>query len=156
MNKQEGTTILYIILLLLTKWLVSGCTSNSKQEEQRSVAQESTYEQVSSSYDYTSTSEAYTPTPANPQEPQIDQKKSEEVQKVAASTISKEYQEGYDNGYDDGEDDAVGRNGYRGQYDDRCKYKGKKRKEYQLGYEEGYEAGFDDNVADDGSDDEYE
>lgn len=70
--------------------------------------------------------------------------------------ISKEYQEGYDAGYDDGEDDALNRNGYEGQYNDSCRYKGKKRKEYQLGYAEGYEAGFYDNVSDNGDDDEYE
>lgn len=70
--------------------------------------------------------------------------------------ISKEYQEGYDAGYDDGEDDALSRNGYEGQYDDSCRYKGKKRKDYQLGYAEGYEAGFYDNVDDNGDDEEYE
>ena len=59
--------------------------------------------------------------------------------------LSRYYEEGYDNGYDDGEDDAVMDNGWGGQYDDQCRYKGKKRKEYQLGYEEGYEAGYYDN-----------
>lgn len=70
--------------------------------------------------------------------------------------ISKEYQEGYDAGYDDGEDDALSKNGYEGQYDDSCRYKGKKRKDYQLRYAEGYEAGFYDHVSDNGDDDEYE
>ena len=60
-------------------------------------------------------------------------------------TISRYYEEGYEAGYDDGEDDAVMDNGWGGQYDDGCRYKGKKRKEYQLGYEEGYEAGYYDN-----------
>ena len=59
--------------------------------------------------------------------------------------ISKEYQEGYEKGYDDGEDDAVMENGWGGQYDDQCRYKGKKRKDYQQGYDEGYEAGYYDN-----------
>ena len=59
--------------------------------------------------------------------------------------ISKEYQEGYEKGYDDGEDDAVMDNGWGGQYDDQCRYKGKKRKDYQQGYDEGYEAGYYDN-----------
>lgn len=60
-------------------------------------------------------------------------------------TISKYYEKGYDAGYDDGEDDAVMENGWGGQFDDSCPYKGKARKEYQLGYEEGYEAGYYDN-----------
>lgn len=145
----------YIIILLFTLGIFSGCTSSSKPEEKEPVVEENTYEQTSPSYNYTPASESYTPTPTVQEEPPIDQKMSEEVLKVAASTLSRWYQEGYDNGYDDGEDDALGRNGYRGQYDDSCKYKGKKRREYQLGYAEGYEAGFDDNVADDGSDDEY-
>lgn len=67
---------------------------------------------------------------------------SSPVKKV---TLSREYQEGYDNGYDDGEDDAVGDNGYGGQYDDACRYKGKKRRDYEEGYEDGYEAGYYDN-----------
>lgn len=145
----------YIIALLFTLGLSSGCTSSSQSERKEPVAEDNTYEQTSPSYNYTPASESYAPTPTVQEEPQTDHKMNE-VLKVAASTVSKEYQEGYDNGYDDGEDDAVGRNGYRGQYDDSCKYKGKKRREYQRGYEEGYEAGFDDNVADDGSDDEYE
>ncbi len=64
---------------------------------------------------------------------------------VKKVTLSREYQEGYDNGYDDGEDDAVGDNGYGGQYDDACRYKGKKRRDYEEGYEDGYEAGYYDN-----------
>ncbi len=68
--------------------------------------------------------------------------KSTPVRKV---TLSREYQEGYGNGYDDGEDDAVGDNGYGGQYDDSCRYKGKKRRDYEEGYEDGYEAGYYDN-----------
>lgn len=145
-----------IALFLFAITLFSGCSSNSKPEKKNSSVEENIYEQTESSYDYTPASETYTPTPSVQEEPQIDQKMSEEVLKVAASTISRWYQEGYDRGYEDGEDDALSRNGYEGQYDDSCRYKGKKRKEYQLGYAEGYEAGFYDNVADDGSDDEYE
>lgn len=78
------------------------------------------------------------------------------VEPVTQVQISKEYQEGYDAGYDDGEDDAINGNGYEGQYDDSCRYKGQKRKDYQLGYAEGYEAGFYDNVSDTGDDEEYE
>ncbi len=64
---------------------------------------------------------------------------------IQKTTISKYYEEGYEKGYDDGEDDAVMDNGWGGQFDDECRYTGKKKKEYQLGYEEGYEAGYYDN-----------
>ena len=36
-------------------------------------------------------------------------------------------------------------NGYGGQYDDECPYKGKNKKDYEAGYEDGYEAGYYDN-----------
>ncbi len=77
----------------------------------------------------------------------VEKKKTElqQHQPIKQTTISRYYEEGYENGYDDGEDDAVSDNGWGGQYDDGCKYKGKKRKDYQLGYEEGYEAGYYDN-----------
>lgn len=64
---------------------------------------------------------------------------------VIQTTVSRYYQEGYDKGYDDGEDDAVSGNGWGGQFDDECRYKGEKLRDYQQGYEEGYEAGYDDN-----------
>ena len=70
---------------------------------------------------------------------------SQQQQPIKETKISRYYEEGYEKGYDDGEDDAVMDNGWGGQYDDSCKYKGQKRKEYQLGYEEGYEAGYYDN-----------
>lgn len=75
------------------------------------------------------------------------EKPLESAKTVEQVKISRYYEEGYDNGYDDGEDDAVSDNGYGGQFDDSCPYKGKKRKEYQEGYEEGYEAGYDDNMS---------
>lgn len=64
---------------------------------------------------------------------------------LSESSTSRFYNEGYDAGYDDGEDDAVNENGWMGQYDQSCKYKGKSRKDYEQGYEDGYEAGYDDN-----------
>ena len=70
---------------------------------------------------------------------------SQKQQPTKETKISRYYEEGYEKGYDDGEDDAVMENGWGGQYDDECRYKGKKRREYQLGYEEGYEAGYYDN-----------
>lgn len=57
------------------------------------------------------------------------------------------YDEGYENGMEDGYNDGQ-ENVRMYSYDDRCRYKGKKREEYELGYEEGYEAGFDDGFAD--------
>ena len=63
-------------------------------------------------------------------------------------TISRAYQEGYDKGYDDGEDDAISGNGFGGQYDDSCPYKGKRLNDYEEGYGEGYEAGYYDNATD--------
>lgn len=71
------------------------------------------------------------------------------IQPTSQTTISRYYEEGYDKGYDDGEDDAVSGNGWGGQFDDSCPYKGWKRKEFQLGYEEGYEAGYEDVREDD-------
>jgi len=71
------------------------------------------------------------------------------IQPTFQTTISRYYEEGYDKGYDDGEDDAVSGNGWGGQFDDSCPYKGWKRKEFQLGYEEGYEAGYEDVREDD-------
>ncbi len=96
--------------------------------------------------------EAY-PSPTSPvittETPQTiePEKPLEPAKTVEQVKISRYYEEGYDTGYDDGEDDAVSGNGYGGQFDDSCPYKGKKRKEYQEGYEEGYEAGYDDNMS---------
>lgn len=93
-----------------------------------------------------------------PSEPDTDvPNEGKEVEKVqepptapiSPVTLSRYYEEGYENGYDDGEDDAVSGNGWGGQYDDQCPYKGMNRKDYELGYEEGYEAGYDDNNEDD-------
>ena len=88
-----------------------------------------------------------TPT-KNSEEPAKAEAQESELQQhqpIKETKISRYYEEGYDKGYDDGEDDAVMENGWGGQFDDECHYKGKKRKEYQLGYEEGYEAGYYDN-----------
>lgn len=145
--------LLYVLMLLI---LCLGCNSDPKNCP----------EPVNSSEEYSTVQPYYNDDclPSTSIQPQIplptketvNQNMSEEVLNVVSSSISKWYQEGYDQGYEDGEDDALSRNGFQGQYDDECRYKGKKRKDYQLGYAEGYEAGFDDNVAGDGSDDEYE
>ena len=80
-----------------------------------------------------------------PEKAEAQESESQQHQPIKETIISRYYEEGYDKGYDDGEDDAVMENGWGGQYDDECRYKGKKRREYQLGYEEGYEAGYYDN-----------
>lgn len=76
---------------------------------------------------------------------EIPERSSDPTTPLKETKISKYYEEGYEKGYDDGEDDAVMDNGWGGQFDDECKYTGKKKKDYQLGYEEGYEAGYYDN-----------
>lgn len=141
--------LLYVLMLSI---LCVGCSSDTRNATEPSDSGED-YPTVLS-YD----NKDYTLPPQSPLPiaETVDREMSEEVLKVASSTISKWYQAGYDQGYEDGEDDALSRNGYEGQYDDDCRYKGKKRKEYEDGYAEGYEAGYYDNVADDGSDDEYE
>lgn len=65
------------------------------------------------------------------------------------------YDEGYEKGYDDGLDDGCNRT-REWQYDDGCRYRGKKRREYQLGYEEGYDDGYSDGYNDSGYDPDEE
>ena len=144
-NKSLSNSRLAAIILFVG-FVVYACSTGKKDESKQQ--EEPTY---------------YTPTPAyqapyyppsqTTQPPKGESK--EEIkpvkdadpapQPIHQTTISKYYEEGYEKGYDDGEDDAVMDNGWGGQYDDGCKYKGEKRKEYQLGYEEGYEAGYYDN-----------
>lgn len=159
MSKESLCINLCIGILSVTFY---SCKSNKKQDINSCLIEEQIYEQSPTSCDYSPT-QMYT-LPAedsksndiSQEKPKIDQNKNKDVIKVAASTISRWYQEGYDRGYDEGEDDALHRNGYEAQFDDACRYKGQKRKDYQLGYIEGYEAGYYDNVKDNGDDDEYE
>lgn len=140
--------LIFAALLLL-------CACNGSKEEPKDLPQDSqTFEEplYTPLFPYTDTQPSETETHSDIKE----QNEPINIEPVTSDKISKEYQEGYDAGYDDGEDDAVSRNGYEGQYDDACRYKGQKRKDYQLGYEEGYEAGFYDNVNDNGDDEEYE
>ncbi len=65
------------------------------------------------------------------------------------------YDEGYEKGYDDGLDDGCNKT-REWQYDDDCRYRGKKRREYQLGYEEGYDDGYSDGYNDSGYDPDEE
>ena len=139
----------HIVLFLSIVLLVSACTSNQKEESEQQQRQ-----------DFVSELVIQNQTPYNPIETQTipelstviqeEPTKVEEPAKPAPQPIkeikiSRYYEEGYEKGYDDGEDDAVMDNGWGGQYDDECRYTGKKRKDYQLGYEEGYEAGYYDN-----------
>ena len=145
-----------LVYVLMLSILCVGCNTDSKSRYEflNSVDDYSTVQSYGNNDDISSTSvQTQYPLPA---EETVDQKMSDAVLNAASSSLSQWYQEGYDQGYEDGEDDALSRNGYEGQYDDDCKYKGRKRKDYEDGYAEGYEAGFYDNVADDGSDDEYE
>lgn len=153
MNQEEGgnNSMKRKIQIVVFAPLLLLCACNGSQEKPKEVNQDpQTYEEPSYTPQYPST---YTPQPSNDVQEQIEPAR---VEPIASVKISKEYQEGYDAGYDDGEDDAISRNGYEGQYDDACRYKGQKRKDYQLGYAEGYEAGFYDNVSDNGDDEEYE
>ena len=144
----------FVAVVLFAGLVYSTCSSDRKEEKQD--VHNTKYVTVPA-YNYQT---PYYPTEASPssvtsEEPieqptsvePIQEQKQEQVpaQPVQQVKISRYYQEGYDKGYDDGEDDAVMDNGWGGQYDDECRYTGKKRKDYQLGYEEGYEAGYYDN-----------
>ena len=115
-----------IIVLSLFACLFCGCKQREEAKQQTQVEQA-------------------VPAPQHEMQPVYSPPPVVEKPATPKVTISRYYEEGYEAGYDDGEDDAVMDNGWGGQYDDACRYKGKKRKEYQLGYEEGYEAGYYDN-----------
>lgn len=137
------------LVILLVAFVMASCTDNS--ERKKNIIQKPppvytpvpVYEQPI----YVPPTTDVTPQREEPFQEQCREETSVvEQQSVQTTvTISKYYEEGYDDGYDDGEDDAVMDNGWGGQFDDSCPYRGKARKEYQLGYEEGYEAGYYDN-----------
>lgn len=132
----------FIVLFQFIALLVSACTSNQKEEAKQQQRQ-----------DFVSMPASRYQTPYNQTEmlkvPDTTIGIQEEPTKVEESVeeikLSRYYEEGYEKGYDDGEDDAVMDNGWGGQYDDECRYTGRRKKDYQLGYEEGYEAGYYDN-----------
>lgn len=139
----------YIMAFLLSCSFISySCGSNYKEHSKQQqtivepVPQHQTPSYPSEPYRF---SETPTKNSEGPAKAETQESVSQQHQPIKETKISRYYEEGYENGYDDGEDDAVMDNGWGGQYDDSCKYKGKKRKEYQLGYEEGYEAGYYDN-----------
>ena len=132
------------LVIIIGCIVVAACTSNNKEEQKRQQ------EYVSEPAPLYQTPYFPIETPTAPDASTVKQEEPPKVeqpqpQPVKPIKISCYYEEGYDKGYDDGEDDAVMDNGWGGQYDDECKYTGKKKKEYQLGYEEGYEAGYYDN-----------
>lgn len=133
------------LVIILGCIAVAACTSSHK-EEQKPQQQEYVSEPAPL---YQA---PYYPieTTTNPDASIVKQEEPSKVEQpqplpVKPIKISRYYEEGYEKGYDDGEDDAVMDNGWGGQYDDECRYTGKKKKEYQQGYEEGYEAGYYDN-----------
>ena len=135
-------------VIVITIWATTvGCSSDRKERSQQEQAP--LYSSPAPVYE-----QPYYYPPATPSEPKATERVQEQQKEAPATvtppiqptvTISKYYEEGYDAGYDDGEDDAVSGNGWGGQFDDSCRYKGKAKKDYQLGYEEGYEAGYYDN-----------
>ena len=143
-NMRFAAVMLYAVLL------ICGCNSshNKVSEQQQEhvseralIYQEPNYPtQTYTAPETTTTTQEYIPKSEPTQMQQ-----QPHPQPTQETTISRYYEEGYEKGYDDGEDDAVMDNGWGGQFDDSCPYKGKKRKDFQLGYEEGYEAGYYDN-----------
>lgn len=136
--------IVIAIILMVLSCEGSGSKSGvSDTTPTEAPATSSAYEQPLYYPPATPLEQQTTEQPQNPQREEPPAVTSAPIQPTV--TISKYYEEGYDAGYDDGEDDAVSGNGWGGQFDDSCRYKGKARKDYQLGYEEGYEAGYYDN-----------
>lgn len=137
-----------VALILSCIFVFCSCGSDYKESPKQQQAVVETAPQYQTPY-YQSEPYRVSETPAkNLEEPakaETQEPVSQQHQPIKETKISRYYEEGYEKGYDDGEDDAVMDNGWGGQYDDECHYKGKKRKEYQLGYEEGYEAGYYDN-----------
>ena len=132
----------FIVLFQFIALLVSACTSNQKEEAKQQQRQDFVSMPASryqTPYNQTEMLKVPDTTVGIQEEPTKVEEPVEEIK------LSRYYEEGYEKGYDDGEDYAVMDNGWGGQYDDECRYTGKKRKDYQLGYEEGYEAGYYDN-----------
>lgn len=132
----------FIVLFQFIALLVSACTSNQKEEAKQQQRQDFVSMPASryqTSYNQTEMLKVPDTTVGIQEEPTKVEEPVEEIK------LSRYYEEGYEKGYDDGEDDAVMDNGWGGQYDDECRYTGRRKKDYQLGYEEEYEAGYYDN-----------
>ena len=134
-----------IILMMLFLFISCGIKHKEEAEPQQEVVTEPTLD-YQTPYTPSDTTTANISAEEQIESPEEASPQSQLPPKpLHKTTISRYYEEGYDKGYDDGEDDAVMDNGYGGQYDDSCPYKGQKEKDYQQGYEEGYEAGYYDN-----------
>ena len=131
-----------LLVLILAVWMFSSCSNNKKEVDSVTSSEMVTSPYIENQPTYYNTTAA---------EDSIMNVQQNTVQPATESEppttihISRYYEKGYDNGYDDGEDDAVSGNGWGGQFDDECHYRGWERQEYQRGYEEGYEAGYYDN-----------
>lgn len=142
-----------VVVLVITIWgVVDSCSNNRKEKVQQNQTPLTTnptpiYDQPLYCPPVTTSEQQTTEQAQKTQREEPTDATPKNIQPTI--TISKYYEEGYDNGYDDGEDDAESDNGWGGQFDDSCRYKGKARKDYQLGYEEGYETGYYDNKAGD-------
>lgn len=153
MTKKSEITFMGVAIntIVIITTLFCGCSSNQKEsgklKEQVDVIAPTTpapyYE--APVYHTPVVSSQPTSTAAEEVKPSKEPSPVEEKPATLEVKLSRYYEEGYEKGYDDGEDDAVMDNGWGGQFDDECRYKGKKRKEYQEGYEDGYEAGYYDN-----------
>lgn len=134
-----------IILMMVFLFISCGIKHKEETEQQQDVVTEPTSD-YQTPYTPSNTTTANITAEEQKESPEETSPQSQLPPKpIHKTTISRYYEEGYDKGYDDGEDDAVMDNGYGGQYDDSCPYKGQKEKDYQQGYEEGYEAGYYDN-----------
>jgi hypothetical protein len=132
----------FIVLFQFIALLVSACTSNQKEEAKQQQRQDFVSMPASryqTPYNQTEMLKVPDTTVGMQEEPTKVEEPVEEIK------LSRYYEEGYEKSYDDGEDDAVMDNGWGGQYDDECRYTGRRKKDYQLGYEECYEAGYYDN-----------
>lgn len=142
----------FVAVILLSGLIYATCSSDKKEENKQQNNESVTvpaYQYQTPYYPSEQSSSVASPTFEQNSVPKVEEETTKQepsqAQTVNTVKISRYYEEGYDNGYDDGEDDAVMDNGWGGQYDDECRYTGKKKKEYQHGYEEGYEAGYYDN-----------
>lgn len=120
-------------------------SDNTAEDETTPIAAEPTYQEYY--IPYTNNTQPDT-TPFLSEMSTVDKHTTPE--KPTKTKISAAYREGYEKGYDDGEDDCVNHNGWHGQYDPSCRYKGKKRRDYIQGYDEGYEDGYEDSKEEDG------
>ena len=143
----------FVAVILFAGLVYATCSSDKKEENKQETAPHyvtvPTYQYQTPYYPPESSTPASASKKNHTEQPKVEEAKQQQEQPqpqpVKPVKISRYYEEGYEKGYDDGEDDAVMDNGFGGQFDDECRYKGWKMEDYELGYEEGYEAGYYDN-----------